>query len=251
MSQRGEEKRVEKIKETARQAAKSETASPRIQWYRTVVFRIALVSIILSFATLTFFVETTPSFPVDLQITRGIQSIDSPLFAGFMRLISWAGFFPQSAVITLLVGFTFYIFGFHWESVTAMLAGFTSSAINELVKYLIQRPRPGADLVNVFEVLKSYSFPSGHVMFYVSLFGFVWYLVYTLLKRSLSRSLLLAFFGALLCLVGISRIYLGQHWASDVLGAYLLGSLVLIGMIFLHQWGKDRFFVKRPSLKKE
>jgi membrane-associated phospholipid phosphatase len=207
--------------------------------------------IILSFSTLAFLVETTPSFPIDLQLTRAIQSIDSPFFAGLMRLISWAGFSPQSVLITLLIGFTLYILGFRWESITAMQAGLTSSLINESVKYLIQRPRPAADLVNVFEVLKSYSFPSGHVMFYVSLFGFVWYVVYTLLNRSLTRSLLLVLFGALIGLVGVSRIYLGQHWASDVLGAYLLGSLVLIGMIILYEWGKNRFFLKQPTAKEE
>jgi undecaprenyl-diphosphatase len=125
---------------------------------------------------------------------------------------------------------------------TALISGVT----NETVKYLIQRPRPAADLVDVFEVLSSYSFPSGHVMFYVSLFGFVWYVAYTMLKRSLTRTLVLLFLGTLISLVGVSRIYLGQHWASDVLGAYLLGGLILVGMIIFHQWGKHRFFVQQP-----
>jgi membrane-associated phospholipid phosphatase len=251
MSRRSDEKPVDTIQKTTQQAAKSEMAPARVQWYRSVVFRVTFVSIIVAFATLAFLARTTPSFAIDLQITRAIQSIDFPFFAGFMRLISWAGFSPQSVLITLLIGFTFYIYGFKWESLTAMLAAFISSLANETVKYIIHRPRPTADLVDVFTVLTSYSFPSGHVMFYVSLFGFVWYLAYTLLQRSWTRSLLLVFFGALISLVGVSRIYLGQHWASDVLGAYLLGSLVLIGAIFLHQWGKDRFFRKGPKSKKE
>jgi hypothetical protein len=51
---------------------------------------------------------------------------------------------------------------------------------------------------------------------------------------------------ALIILIGISRIYLGQHWASDVLGAYLLGSLTLVAIIQLYRWGKTRFFVRQP-----
>jgi undecaprenyl-diphosphatase len=84
-------------------------------------------------------------------------------------------------------------------------------------------------------------------MFYVSLFGFVWYVAYTMLKRFWIRSLLLVFLGLLILLVGVSRIDLGQHWASDVLGAYLLGSLILVGIIWLHQWGQTRFFVHQPA----
>jgi len=157
-----------------------------------------------------------------------------------MKLVSWPGFLSQSIVITLLIAFMLYIYGLHWESVTSLLAAIISGVTNELVKGMIQRPRPTVDLVDVFAVLKSYSFPSGHVMFYVSFFGFIWYLAYTLLKRSWKRSLLLGFFGGFILLVGVSRIYLGQHWASDVLGAYLLGGLILVGIILFYQWGKKR-----------
>ena len=237
----------EKPLETLKEAAKSETASPGIQRYRTLFFWVLLFSAILGFSTLTFLVETTPSFPIDLQITQAIQSIDSPFFGGLMRLISWPGFLPQSILITVLIGFTLYMFDFRWESITALLTALISGVTNESLKYLIQRPRPAADLVDVFEILTSYSFPSGHVMFYTSLFGFIWYVAYTVLKQSLTRSLLLGFLGTLVTLIGVSRIYLGQHWASDVLGAYLLGGLILTGMILLHQWGKTRFFVKQTT----
>jgi undecaprenyl-diphosphatase len=147
----------------------------------------------------------------------------------------------------LLIGVILYLYGLRREAVTALLASLVSGVTNETVKYMIQRPRPSPELVEVFEVLSSYSFPSGHVMFYVSLFGFGWYVAYTSLKRSWKRTLLLIFFGTLILLVGVSRIYLGQHWASDVLGAYLLGGFVLVGVILLYQWGKARFFVHRPA----
>ena len=246
MPERASEKPVEKIKDAVEQAAKAEVSSPPKRRYRTLLFQVALFSAVSVFAMLTFLVETTPSFPIDLQITLAIQSISSPFFAELMRLISWPGFLPQSIFITLLIAFMLYVYGLHWESVTLLLAAIFSGVSNELVKDIIRRPRPTIDLVDVFAVLKSYSFPSGHVMFYVSFFGFIWYLAYTLLKRSLKRGLLLGFFGGLILLVGVSRIYLGQHWASDVLGAYLLGSLLLVGIILFYQWGKKRFFVHQP-----
>ena len=56
-------------------------------------------------------------------------------------------------------------------------------------------------------------------------------------------------FGLLVLLIGVSRIYVGEHWASDVLGAYLLGSLTLVGILQLYRWGKPRFFVHQPIAK--
>lgn len=223
-----------------------ETSTPPLRRYRSTLFKIALFLIIVVFAWLTFLVKTTPSFPIDIQITQTIQSLASPFFTAFMRLISWPGYFPQSVIITLLIAGVLYRSGLHWESVACLLASLISGTTNQLVKTLIQRPRPTTDLVDVFAMLESYSFPSAHVMFYTILFGFVWYLVYTLLAPSLLRGLLLGLFGSFILLVGISRIYLGQHWASDVLGAYLLGGLTLAGMILLYQWGKTRFFVRQP-----
>ena len=83
-------------------------------------------------------------------------------------------------------------------------------------------------------------------MFYLGFFGFIVFLAFSLLKPSVKRTLILVLFGSLIVLIGISRIYLGQHWASDVLGAYLLGSLTLIAAIFFYRWGKTRFFVHQP-----
>ncbi len=213
--------------------------------YRAILFSFFLISAIGAVAFLTFLIETVPSFPIDLQITQAIQSIDFPLFDWLMRLISWPGFSPQSIIISLLIGLLFFVSGLRWESVTSLLAALVSGVTNELVKGLIQRPRPSIDLVDVFQVLNSYSFPSGHVMFYTTVFGFVWYVIYTLLKRSLIRSLLLTLIGIFILLVGISRIYLGQHWASDVLGAYLLGGFLLGGIILLYEGGKQRLFLHR------
>jgi len=246
MSEVTGEKPVEKIKDAAQQAAKAETTSLPKRRYRTILFQLALLMVIGSFATLTFLVKTTPLFPVDIQITRTIQTINSPIFEAAMRLISWPGFSPQSYILSVLIVLLIYSFGLQWEAVAASVAALLPPLVNALVKDLIRRPRPTVDLVHVFRILDSYSFPSGHVMFYVGFYGFIWFLVFTLMKRSYKRTILLTFFGSWVLFIGMSRIYLGQHWASDVLGAYLLGSLTLVTIIQFYRWGRKRFFVHQP-----
>lgn len=246
MSEITREKPVEKVKDAAQQAARKETTSPPKREYRTFLFQVSLFAAIAAFAVLTIMVKTTPLWTLNIQITDALQSIRSPIFAAVMNLTSWSGFSPQSYMISALIIVAIYMFGLHWEALTAFIAALLPPLINVLVKELIRRPRPPIDLVQVLRILDSYSFPSGHVMFYVGFFGFIWFLVYTLLKRSLRRTLLLIFFGSLISLVGISRIYLGQHWPSDVLGAYLLGSLILVAILQFYRWGKKRFFVHQP-----
>ena len=237
---------VAQVKEVAHEAARAATAPPPVRRYRAVLFQLSLVMITAAFAILTFLVKTTPSFPIDLQITRGIQQISIPLFYELMVVVSWPGFGPQSMIITALIVLMIYGFGLHWEAMTALIAAAFSTAVNVLVKDLIQRPRPTIAAVHVLDALNSYSFPSGHVMFYLSFFGFLWFLAFSLLKPSVKRGLLLVFFGGLVILIGISRIYVGEHWASDVLGSYLLGTLTLVAIIQLYRWGKTRFFIRQP-----
>lgn len=246
MSEQKVEKPVEKIKEEAHQVARAESAPVPVRRYRAMLFQAVLVLFASAFGVLTFLVKTTPSFAIDLQITSSIQLIHFPSFALLMDVVSWAGFGPQVTIITGLIVLLIYALGLQWEAVMAIIAALFSAAINVLVKDLIGRPRPTADLVNVVARLHDYSFPSGHVMYYLGFLGFIGFLVFSLLKPSLKRSLLLVIIGIPVVLIGVSRIYLGEHWASDVLGSYLLGSLTLVAIIQFYRWGKTRFFVHQP-----
>lgn len=242
---------VAKIKEGAHQAARAATAPAPVRRYRAVLFLGSLLVVTAAFGVLTFLVKVTPSFPIDLKITLGIQAINIPGFAGLMNAVSWVGFSPQSEVFTAIIILLILGFGLQWEALMALFAALFSIGLNILVKDLVQRPRPAATLVHVIANLKDYSFPSGHVMYFTGFFGFIFFLSFTLLKPSLKRTFLMVVFGLLVVLVGLSRIYEGEHWASDVLGAYLLGALALVAIIQLYRWGKPRFFVQQPVAKAE
>src|SRR6185369_5973849 len=109
-------------KDAAQQAAEAEVTSRPTRRYRTYLFEIGLIAVIGAFTTLTILVKTNPSFPIDLAITQALQSIDSPIFAALMSLISWPGFSPQSFLIPLLIAGILYAFGFQWEAVVALFA---------------------------------------------------------------------------------------------------------------------------------
>jgi len=236
----------EKPQNAAVEAVKDNTSSPVVSRRKARLFQLSVGIMLAAFAVLTFFVITVPSFAIDLNITLGLQSINNPVFSALMTFISWVGFSPQSFIASAVIIMILFVLGYRWESAAALVISVIVPLLNLFIKTLVHRTRPGADLINVVRVLSDYSFPSGHVMFYTGFFGFICFLAFTLLKPSWIRTVLLIIFGSHIVLVGISRIYLGQHWASDVLGAYLLGGLCLIAGIRFYRWGKTRFFVHQP-----
>ncbi len=232
--------------EAVKVSAAEQIAVKPIRRWRARVFRGYLVTATVSFSILVVLASTTNYFTLDLTVTRAVQNIHAPLFADLMWVISYFGYYPQMFVLIAAVVVLLFIIGLRWQSVVVLISAAGSAGLTQLIKLFVHRPRPGAGLVTVFQQLSSYSFPSGHVLTYTAFFGFLFFLVFTMLKPSWLRALLLEILGILISLVGISRIYVGDHWASDVIGAYLLGSLWLVASIYVYQWGHSRFFVRQP-----
>jgi undecaprenyl-diphosphatase len=218
--------------------------------YRANLFIGYLVGASVVFLILAVLAKTVAYFTFDVTFTNAVQSFNPAWFNALMVGLTWIGFGPQAYIVTTLILVFLYASGLKWEMVTALLSVIGSTLLGLGIKVLIDRPRPGADVVIVLNQLSDFSFPSGHVLFFTIFFGFMIFLAFTLLKASRWRTLLLAMLGGMVALIGISRIYVGQHWASDVVAAYLLGSLWLTLTVLAYRWGKTRFFDHQPVAKK-
>jgi undecaprenyl-diphosphatase len=113
------------------------------------------------------------------------------------------------------------------------------------LKHVFANPRPTADVVDVFHKWNNGSFPSGHLVFYICFFGFLFFVAREQLARgSMLRRGVLAFAAVLILLVGFSRVFLGEHWLSDLPGSYVLGALWLALSLKLYRaWRRAR---RRP-----
>ncbi len=101
--------------------------------------------------------------------------------------------------------------------------------INQILKHIFKRSRP-----TEFRIIdeSGYSFPSGHSMVSMAFYGYLIYLVYKNIKNKYLKWILIVVLSILIVLIGISRIYLGVHYTSDVLGGYLLSVSYLV--LFIH-----------------
>lgn len=97
-------------------------------------------------------------------------------------------------------------------------------AVNQILKFIIQRPRPdGFRLVSV----SGYSFPSGHSMVSMAFFGLLAWFVWKYEKDKRMRNALCFAFAAIIVMMGLSRVYLGVHYATDVIAGFCLSIIWL------------------------
>jgi len=213
--------------------AQQEVAESRAPAYRSSRRTQVLISIYITefvlFALLAWFVHFNPILPLDVAITREFQENQNPLLKGFMVAVSFLG--NQAIIFTALIFLTalfFWIVRLHLEALFIAGLSIISGITNTLIKLLVSRPRPTTQFVSIFQHATGQSFPSGHVMSYVAFWGLLFSLGLILFKRDRWWHYALLIIPALfVVLVGPSRIYLGDHWASDVLGGYLFGGLLL------------------------
>jgi undecaprenyl-diphosphatase len=213
-----------------------ETVQSAVAPRRVVRWRTHLASAVtgggmVAFGLLAWMVGSGQTAQPDLAATASIQQAQHPLVAGLMVGVSGPGFAPLNVLMVCGVVAFFWLAGLRVESYFAALSAIGISALGAALKQIWLRPRPGEELVQVLGSASGYSFPSGHTLLYVGFFGFLFYWVYASLRRGWLRTGFLWSLGLLIVLVGPSRIYLGHHWASDVLAGYALGFAYLLILI--------------------
>ena len=136
-----------------------------------------------------------------------------------------------SASILLIITFiSLILFKDRFIGISLGLNGFLIYLLNLLLKNIFIIPRP--DIISLIEE-KGFSYPSGHAMASLAFYGFIIYLLNKKMKPSLLKKVLIIILTLLILLIGFSRIYLGVHHFSDIIGGYLISLAYLIIFIKL------------------
>jgi membrane-associated phospholipid phosphatase len=196
---------------------------------------------LVAFAVLAVCAHLYAYFGWDISAERFVQQLPLPALAGAMRFVSFFGNTWHPYALTVVTCLIFLAWHRRTEAAGLLLSAGGGSLINTLTKLIVARPRPSPLLVSVYRPLHTESFPSGHVTFYVCYFGFLFFTAYALLPpRTLARRFALIITALFVATVGLSRVYLGAHWPSDTLGAYLLSGLWLAASLHLYRKWKQR-----------
>lgn len=203
---------------------------------RTFSFRNFLIIITLGFAILTLLAKQYDYFRFDLNFTLFIQRYNPLWFDLLMKLVSFIGNVSTVIILVLLLVLLGFLIGKRHAPLILVFSITGGLIISQILKVLVARPRPDSSLINQLgHFAKADSFPSGHVLAAVSLYGFLLYIAFAELKRNVISKVMMGISIIAILLMGLSRIYLGAHWFSDVVGAYLVGFIWLTLVVFIYQ----------------
>lgn len=177
-------------------------------------------------------INREPLTVADAQLSTWLHSQGSPFLTSAMLVATSLGSTITVTCIAVTLGLYFlWRRRFYWLVALAASVG-GGSLLNRLLKYAFHRPRPQFD--DPILTLTSYSFPSGHTMAATVLYGVVAAYLLAKIPDWRWRVLIVISTSLLIALVGFSRIYLGAHYLSDVIGAMAEGfawlSLCLTGV---------------------
>ena len=186
-----------------------------------------IVLLLALFCGLAFFARTSSLLHFDTAITREVQEGHSDLRDYLAFSITTLG---NGLFMTLLCIGAAYVLQRAGRPKAALFSLLTllGLPLNMLLKLIVHRPRPSSSLVRILFPEPGDSFPSGHAMGSVIVYGFLAYLAWTYITDLPRRRFWTVVLAVTPIAISFTRIYIGVHWFSDVIGAWIFGLIVLL-----------------------
>lgn len=190
------------------------TTSGRQRW----IFLISMISL-AGFVTLAGLVKRQSLATFDLAIITTVQAWEHPLLTDLAIGLSFIGSIGPVIVLCLIViAVLYWVLGHRVEILLLIVVVFGSSILNLLLKWVFQRARP--EIHRLIEIT-GYSYPSGHSMVAFSFYSVLSYLLWRHTDSRAGRGILISLSVIMILGIGLSRVYLGVHYPSDIVGGYL------------------------------
>ncbi|MSQ22175.1 MAG: phosphatase PAP2 family protein [Dehalococcoidia bacterium] len=172
--------------------------------------------------------------PGDLPVARGVQSLATLWLDTVMKAVTLLGksYVAGASILAAAVAFAL---ARRWAEVATFLGTAVMEVAVQVLKTLIDRPRPPDELLRVMESGTSGSFPSGHAYHAVVFGGLLLALAVPGICRRWLRRALAALVLLLAIAISVSRVYLGAHWPSDVMGSVALGIPSVALLVYLYR----------------
>ncbi|KON70564.1 hypothetical protein AKG34_18525 [Peribacillus butanolivorans] len=208
----------------------------KLKFQLSIAFVLSVIFLI-GFSIMAFTISAYEFLNFDRAVISFVQGLESPFLTTIMKVFTFIGSSSSIIILSLLVLFYLYkVLKHRLELVLFSAVVVGSTLLNLILKLFFQRARP--DLHRLIEI-GGYSFPSGHAMNAFTLYGILTFLLWRHISTMWGRTLLILFSVMMILTIGISRIYLGVHYPSDIIGGYLASGCWLAISIWVFQKYKE------------
>ncbi len=190
------------------------------------------------FSLIAYIVGVHEVLEIDRKVISIVQGWENPLLTNVMKFFTTIGSAKIVIVLSILVLFFLYkVLNHRSELFLFSIVMLCSPLLNGLLKQIFQRARP--ELHRLIEI-GGYSFPSGHAMNAFTFYGMLTFLFWRHIKTKRGRSMLIITSSFMILFIGLSRVYLGVHYPSDIIGGYLGSGCWLAISIWVFQLYKEK-----------
>ncbi|MBD1845276.1 phosphatase PAP2 family protein [Cyanobacteria bacterium FACHB-63] len=193
----------------------------------TVVRLVGLITAAIAlwgFAELAETVMRDQTRAFDVSVLLAIHQLQTPWLTPIMLFVTDIGDPTVLVIVAVIMSFVLLVRHQRSQAMTVAICGFGALGLNLLLKRLFERSRP--ELWSRVVEVKFYSFPSGHAMLSIVMYGLLGYLLANHYQKY--RNLIILLMSLLIALIGFSRMYFGVHWPTDIIAGYAAGFVWLM-----------------------
>ncbi|MBT2736304.1 phosphatase PAP2 family protein [Bacillus sp. ISL-7] len=218
-----------------------------LKTYLVIAFSISAVSII-GFSLISLLISDQKIIYFDRTVIDMVQGSETLVLTNVMKFFTFIGSAPFVIVLSLFLLLFLYKVLHHRLELILFASAITGSAIlNGILKQFFQRVRP--DFHRLIDI-EGYSFPSGHAMNAFTVYGILSFLLWRHIPSRFGRGVLISVSIIMILAIGISRIYLGVHYPSDIIGGYFASGFWITTAILFFQYYQEKRYNKKKQREK-
>ncbi len=204
--------------------------TPGSIWIRRYAMGFLLVLLPLLYCRLGVLTHSPELNRFDAYVTWSLQRLRHPWLDAGMVFLTLLGSTPFLILFGLAVAAVLYSRGLKLQGIFCAIS-LLGLPLNALLKFTFPRARPNHAIVQVLLENSGLSFPSGHAMVSLIFYGFLAFLLWTAREQKARRHYQAVCLILLAFSIAVSRVYVGVHWFSDIVGGWIAGLFCLIVLI--------------------
>ncbi|UYZ21235.1 phosphatase PAP2 family protein [Mesobacillus jeotgali] len=206
---------------------------------------IAFFGSLFGFIFMSYLVQAEHLLVFDQVVIDAVQGLEAEGLTAAMKFFTYIGSLKFIVILTIPIFlFLFYVLRHRLEILVFLSVVYITPILNRLLKLYFHRERP--DFHRLIEI-GGYSFPSGHAMNAFSFYSILAFLLWRNVPTWLGRVTIIILSTFMILAIGLSRVYLGVHYPSDIIGGFLASGLWVAAVIWFFQRYKEKLEITKRS----